>query len=221
LAVCVASAYAFGVRQDLSWTALAEHQAALFDLVQAHPAEAAIAYVGIYILVVGLSVPGAVVLTVAGGLLFGTLPGAMLAIIGSTAGAAVLFLIARTILAGWFAARIGGVLDRVRPGLQRDGFRYLLALRLLPVIPFWVVNLVPALIGMRFLPYIAATFFGIIPTTTIFASFGDGLGGVLASGGQPNLSLLFSAPVLLPLAGLALLTLAPIAWRRARGSERS
>ncbi|HEX5325746.1 MAG TPA: VTT domain-containing protein, partial [Acetobacteraceae bacterium] len=130
-----------GLGSELSWASLARHQAGLLGLVAAHPAAAAVSYVALYALLVAFSVPEAAVITVAGGLLFGTVVGGTLAVVGSTIGAVILFLVARTAFAEFMARRARGLLDRIRPGLQRDGFSYLLALRLVPAVPFWLVNL--------------------------------------------------------------------------------
>jgi uncharacterized membrane protein YdjX (TVP38/TMEM64 family) len=108
--------------------------------------------------------------------------------------------------------RAGTLLDRIRPGLHRDGFSYLLALRLVPT-PFWLVNLGAALCGMRLLPFTVATLVGIIPATFVLAWIGAGVGDVLASGRSPDLSILFSAQILGPLSALAALSLVPVAWR--------
>jgi len=102
----------------------------------------------------------------------------------------------------------------VREELRRDGFSYLLAIRLVPAFPFWLVNLAAALSGMRLLPYAAATVIGVTPATFVFASIGAGIGEVLAMGGRPDLSAIFSARILGPLIALALLSLLPVAWRR-------
>ena len=120
---------------------------------------------------------------------------------------------ARTALARLFCARAGPFLERIRPGLERDGFSYLLALRLIPVLPFWLLNLAPALVGMRLVPFALATLIGIIPGTLVFASIGAGAGQLLAAGSQPDWRIVFSPSVLLPFVGLALLSLAPVAWR--------
>jgi uncharacterized membrane protein YdjX (TVP38/TMEM64 family) len=148
--------------------------------------------------------------------LFGTTMGGLLAIIGATCGAVVLFLVVRNLLGDVVAARAGRLIARIRPGLERDGFNYLLAIRLVPVVPFWLVNLAPALVGMRLGPYALATLIGIVPSTFVFASIGAGLAVVLASGGQPDLSEVLSLRVLLPLAALALLVLVPVILRRAK-----
>ena len=205
-----------GLAGQLSWTALARHQAALRVLVAAHPVAAPAAFVGVYALLVAFSVPEAALVTVTGGLLFGPLLGGALAVLGSTLGAVVLFLVARTALADVVALRARGLIARIRPGLERDGFSYLLALRLLPVVPFWLVNLGAALCGMRLFPYAAATLLGIVPATFVFAWIGAGVGDVLAAGGRPDLHVIFSPAVLGPLAALAALSLAPVAWRHLR-----
>lgn len=212
----VIAAYAFGVQRHLSWTALARHQTALHGFVASHPFASAAEYVSAYAAVVALSLPGAAVLTVAGGLLFGIASGAALAVAGATIGAVLVFVVARYALADLLAAKAAPLLGRIRPGLGREGFSYLLALRLLPVFPFWLVNLAPALAGMRLAPFAAATLLGIIPGSVVFASIGAGVGEVLARGGTPDIALVLSPRILLPLIGLAALSLAPVGWRHWR-----
>lgn len=212
----VAAAYGAGLHHALTFDALAGQQRWLQGQVAAHPVLAPLAFVLGYVVVVGLSVPGSTVLTVAGGLLFGAVLGTACAVVGATLGAVVLFLAARYALSGWLAARAGPVMGTLRERLQADGFSYLLAIRLVPVVPFWLANLAPALAGMGLRPFAAATLLGIVPATAVFASVGAGLGGVLAEGGRPDLSLVLRPAVLLPLLGLAVLALLPLAWRRWR-----
>ena len=205
-----------GLLEELSWGTLARHQSALLAVVEAKPVVAATTYVTLYALVVAFSVPEAAVVTVAGGLLFGTLLGGALAVVGSTIGAVVLFLVARTAFAEVVARRARGLIDRIRPGLQRDGFSYLLALRLVPAVPFWLVNLGAALCGMRLFPYAAATLLGVIPATFVFAWIGQGVGSVLAAGGTPDVTLIFSPRIFGPLLALAALSLMPVLLRHLR-----
>jgi uncharacterized membrane protein YdjX (TVP38/TMEM64 family) len=214
----LASLWAFGLQQDLSWPTLARHQADLLAIVAARPIATGTAYVAIYIVVVACSLPEAAVVTVAGGLLFGTALGATLAVIGSSIGAVILFLAARYAFADLLSARAAPLMARIRPGLERDGFLYLLAIRLLPLFPFWLVNLAGAACGMRLRPFAAATVIGIIPATTVFAAIGTGLGDVLAKGQAPNLMVIFAPQVILPLFGLAALTLLPVGWRAWQGA---
>ena len=205
-----------GLVGELSWGSLARHQATLLGAVGANPLLAGASYVAVYALLVALSVPEGAVVTAAGGLLFGTLVGGALAVVGATIGAVILFLVARTAFAEVMARRARGLIERIRPRLQRDGFSYLLALRLVPAVPFWLVNLGAALCGMRLFPYATATALGIIPATFVFAWIGEGLGSVLAAGGKPDLTLIFSARILGPLLALAALALMPVWARRFR-----
>lgn len=206
-------AYALGLHRLLSFDTLAAHRASLLGFVAARPAAAALAYLGAYVAVVTFSLPGGAVMTLTGGFLFGPWLGAALAVLGATAGACLLFLAARHALAETLARRAGPLLDRIRQGLRQDGFWYLLSLRLIPVVPFWLTNLAPALAGMPFLPYVAATFLGIIPGTVVFGGIGAGLGQVFDAGGRPDLSILLRPGILLPLLGLAALSLLGAWWR--------
>ncbi len=212
LGAIVVAAWHFGLGDALSWAGLARHQARLLALVAAHPVVAPLVYAALYAIWVALSIPEAALVTVAGGLLFGTILGGTMAVLGATAGAVLLFLVARSAFGETVRRRAGAFLDRLRPKLHRDGFSYLLALRLVPA-PFWLVNLAAALSGMRLLPYTAATLIGIIPATFVLAWIGAGVAGVLADGRAPDLGILFSVHVLGPLLALAALALLPVAWR--------
>jgi uncharacterized membrane protein YdjX (TVP38/TMEM64 family) len=216
LIVLVAAVWVLGLTDRLSWSGLAQNQAVLNQWVAAHPWLAPCLFVLAYAASVALSLPHAAILTMAGGLLFGTLAGGALAVTGATTGAVLLFLIARSAFAGAMASRGGAALTKLRDDLQRNGFSYMLALRLIPVVPFWLVNLAAALCGMRLGQFATATFIGIIPATFVIASFGAGVGGVLARGERPDLGLLVSWPVLGPLVALAMLSLTPVIWRKWR-----
>jgi uncharacterized membrane protein YdjX (TVP38/TMEM64 family) len=216
LLAAIVAAFVFGVPHALSWSALGARQAALTEATLAHPDASLLLYVVAYAVVVALSIPVGVVMSVAGGLLFGTALGSAAAVVGATLGAVLLFLAVRLALRPMLERRAGKLLARIGPGLQRDGFSYLLALRLIPAFPFWLVNLAPALVGMRLLPYAAATLLGVIPAAIVFASLGAGVGGVLAAGERPDVGVIFAPRVLGPLLGLALLSLLPVLWRRWR-----
>jgi uncharacterized membrane protein YdjX (TVP38/TMEM64 family) len=219
LLVAIAAAWASGLPQQISWDSLARNHAALSAWVAAHPVAAPSLYVLIYAVAAGLAFPESAVLTVAAGLLFNTLFGGLLALIGSSIGAIALFLAVRYHLADAIAARGGRFLDRIRPGLEQNGFSYLLAIRLLPAFPFWLVNIAAGLSGMRLLPYAAATLIGAAPATFIYASIGAGLGDILAAGGRPDFGIIFTPHILGPLLALAALSLLPIAWRRWKRSN--
>jgi len=214
LAAAFIAIWASGLTDALTWAGLARNQALLAGWVGDHPLLAGAVFVAAYVVSTALSLPQAALLTIAGGLLFGTVAGGTLAVLGATGGACILFLAARSALGEGLTRRGGAAMATVRDALRRDGFSYLLALRLIPLVPFWLVNLAASVCGMRLAPFAAATLIGIIPGTFVFASIGAGVGSVLAAGGTPNLSVIFSLPVLGPLVGLALLSLVPVAWKK-------
>jgi uncharacterized membrane protein YdjX (TVP38/TMEM64 family) len=216
LVILIVAAWALGVTDRLSWAGLAESQTTLKAWVVAHPGLAPCLFVLIYIASATLSLPQGALLTLVGGLLFGTVGGGALAATGATIGAVCLFLIARSAFAEPLARRGGAALGKLREELGRNGFAYLLALRLIPVVPFWLVNLAGALCGMRLSAFASATAIGILPATFITASIGSGIGGVLAKGEKPSLAVLFSWPVLGPLLALAVLSVMPVLWRKWR-----
>ena len=145
--------------------------------------------------------------------------GTLLTIIGATTGASLAFFAVRTAFFPLLARRAGGMIERIGPRLRRDGLSYMLVLRLLPVVPFWLVNLAAGMSGMPWRLFALGTVIGIVPATAVFSSIGAGIGGVLAEGGAPDLSVIFSAKVLLPLFGLAALSLLPVIWRQVRGGD--
>jgi uncharacterized membrane protein YdjX (TVP38/TMEM64 family) len=204
-----------GGHKYLSFAALSENRDWLCSLVKSWGIVAALLYVAVYSLLVALSVPGAAVLTIAGGFLFGTWLGALCAVIGATLGATMIFLAARAGLGG-LAQRAGRFIGKLEAGFRADAFNYLLVLRLVPIFPFWLVNLVPALVGVRLTTYVLATFLGIIPGTFVYASIGNGLGDVVE---EPDLRILFKPSVLVPIVGLALLALIPVGYKRRRAKK--
>jgi uncharacterized membrane protein YdjX (TVP38/TMEM64 family) len=206
---------ALGGHRYLSFAALAEHREWLSAVVARAGATAALAFILAYAGLVALSVPGGALFTIAGGFLFGPWLGTAYVVIGATAGATVVFLAARAGLAG-LAARAGPWVRRLESGFRNNGLNYLLVLRLIPVFPFWLVNLVAGAVGLRLWVYVLGTFFGIIPVTFIYASLGNGLGTLADEGRPPDLSVLFRPSVLLPILGLAALALLPIIVKRWR-----
>src|SRR5215831_17093069 len=204
-----------GGNRYLNFAVLAENRDWLCGLVQHWGLLAAFGYIAIYGALVALSVPGAAVLTIAGGFLFGIWTGAVCAVIGATLGATALFLAARAGLGG-LAQRAGRFVGKLEAGFRADAFSYLLVLRLVPIFPFWLVNLVPALVGVRLQTYILATFLGIIPGTFVYASLGNGLGSLLE---EPDLAIILKPSVLFPIIGLALLALFPVGYKRWRGKR--
>jgi uncharacterized membrane protein YdjX (TVP38/TMEM64 family) len=202
-----------GVR-SVGWDGLGRHQALLQGWVAVHPYVSAVIYLLTYTAAVAVSLPNAALLTVAGGLLFGKFVGCALTVSGATIGATIILLIVRSAFGDTLGRQRERIPETVRSRLATDGFSYLLALRLVPLFPFWLVNLAAAVVGMRLAVYVPATLIGIAPTSFILSSIGAGVGSILAQGQTPDLSILFSARILLPLAGLAALSLLPAIFRR-------
>ena len=199
----------------LTFSALAQNRDWLCGLVQQWGVPAAFVYIMVYATLVALSVPGAAILTIAGGFLFGTWVGGLCAVFGATLGATAIFLAARAGLGG-LAQRAGRFVGKLEAGFRADAFSYLLVLRIVPIFPFWLVNLVPALVGVRLPTYVLATFLGIIPGTFVYASLGNGLGGLVE---EPDLAIIFKPSLLIPITGLALLALVPVGYKRWRGKK--
>jgi len=219
LALAIVLVFASGLHRYLSFDALRQNRQILQDLVARHQALAALGYVAIYAAAVALSVPGAAVLTVAGGFLFGALEGTVLVVIGATVGATLLYLAAKTALGDALRARAGGLVHKLEAGFRENALSYLLVLRLVPLFPFWLVNLAAAVLGVPPATYVLGTFVGIIPGSYVYASVGAGLGSVFDQGGEPSLKGALTPQVLVALVGLALLSLVPVAYKRLKGQR--
>jgi uncharacterized membrane protein YdjX (TVP38/TMEM64 family) len=201
----------------LSLDALRDNREALVAWRDGNLLTASLAYAGIYILAVAFSVPGAIWLTIAGGFLFGTALAAGLTIISATIGATVIFLAARSSLGALLHERAGPWLGRIDDEVSRGEISFLLVMRLVPVIPFFVANLAPAFVKVRLTNFVWTTLVGIAPATVVISSVGAGLGEVLDRGGEPEIGIIFQPHVLLPLLGLAALAALPVALRKLRG----
>ncbi|SRR5579885_1457040 len=218
----IALAFALGLQRYLSLDSLRAHHAWLARQVAAHLLLALAVYAFAYAAVVALSLPGAIWLTLAGGWMFGQWLGTVVTVLAASAGATLLFLAARTAFADALRRRAGPWLKRLQDGFRADAFSYLLFLRLVPLFPFFVVNLVPAFLGVRLRVFVLATAIGIIPATFVFTTAGAGLGSLLERNGEIRLGDVLSPLILTALAGLAVLSLLPVAyrhWRRRQGPK--
>jgi len=214
----LAAFFALGGQRYLNLETLRAHSEALDDLVAAHGALAVLVFIAAYAVIVAFSVPGGLVMTVTGGFLFGTLGGAACSVVGATLGSIAVFLAARTALAGVLRNRAGAALGRMRAGFQENALSYLLVLRLIPLFPFWLVNLVPALLDVPLRLYIVGTVLGIIPASLVYAAAGNGLAAIFAAGGRVSIEDAILEPaVLLPILGLIALSLLPVIYKKVKG----
>ena len=219
LALLVVAILASGVTRYLNLDALRTHEAALRSFIGAHRLLALATFIGLYTVATASSLPGATILTLAGGYLFGTWLGGGATVIGATLGAIILFFAVRTSLGAVLrekAERSGGKLKAVIDGVEAGAFGYILTLRLIPLAPFWLVNVAAALAGAPLRAYAVATLLGIMPATFIYSGIGAGIGAVVARGQTPNLGVIFAPHILLPLVALGLLSLATTLFQRFR-----
>ena len=216
IVAAIALVFGLGLDDYLSFDALRDNHDRLRDFVSVHGIAAAAGYIALYTVAVALSLPGATFLTLAGGFMFGAVIGASMAVIGATAGATVIFLIAKTALGNALRDRAGASLKRMEDGFRANALNYLLVLRLIPLFPFWLVNLVPAFLGVPLRTYVLGTFIGIIPGTFVYCLAGAGLGEIFASGEEFSVKSILTPTMIGALVGLAVLAMLPIVYKRYR-----
>ncbi|WP_089899197.1 TVP38/TMEM64 family protein [Loktanella fryxellensis] len=229
--VVVALVGAWALRDYLSFDALARNREALIAFRDANYLLCALGFMAAYAAIVAFSLPGATIATLTGGFLFGTwptafpvLPGALFNVAGATTGAILLFLAARWGLGQALATRMDasdGVVKRIKDGIDDEGNQWsmLFLIRLVPAVPFFVANLVPALVGVPLHRFAVSTFFGIMPGAVVYTSVGAGLGEVFARGETPDLGIIFQPAILLPILGLCLLAALPLVLKAVRGQK--
>jgi uncharacterized membrane protein YdjX (TVP38/TMEM64 family) len=210
----------FHLYQYLTFAALKQHREFLLHWTMQYPVLSVLIYMGVYILAVAISVPGAAFLTLAGGFLFGAILGTVYVVISATLGATLIFLATQIALRDWLAQRMRGWVKKMKDEFSKNAFSYLMVLRLVPLFPFWVVNIVPALLGVRLSTFMLATFLGIIPGSFVYVTLGNGLGSLFDTNQTPNLSIIFTPKILLPLLALAALSLVPLIYQHLKGTKK-
>lgn len=237
LAAIAALFFAFwqtGLLEQLSLSNMIMHRQAMAGWVEANWLVALLAYMALYAALVAISFPGASFLTIVSGFLFGGLVGGFATIIAATCGAIIIFLAARSSFGEALQKRAGGFVAEMLKGFHEDAFQYLLILRLAPIFPFWVINIVPALCNMALMPYALATLIGIIPGTLAYSYMGAGLDSVIAAQESANPGCaakgscviepgaLITGELLLAIVGLALISILPLAikkWRQHKPAD--
>jgi uncharacterized membrane protein YdjX (TVP38/TMEM64 family) len=219
LLLAIVAAFGLGLDDYVSFEQLERNRAQLLAFVERHPLLAPLVFMLIYATVIALSIPGGAILTMAGGFLFGVVAATCYAVIAATCGATVVFLIARTALGDTLRHKAGPAMRRMEAGFRENALSYLLFLRLIPVFPFWLVNLVPAFLGVPLRTYVLATLVGIIPGSLVYASVGNGLGAVFEAGGRPDLGIIFKPEIILPIIGLAVLAILPVAYKKIKAGQ--
>ena len=206
----------FDLYHYLSFEQLKLHRTALLSWTQSNLLLALLLFACIYMLAVAVSIPGAWFLTLTSGFLFGPMLGTAIVILSATIGAFCVYLAVRFALRDWVAGKTTKWLKAMEKGFQNDAFSYLLFLRLVPLFPFWLINIVPALLGVSSRVFLVATFLGIIPGSFVYVLVGNSMGHVFDANQTPSLEILKDPVVLLPLLALGLLALIPIIYRHFR-----
>ena len=210
----------FRLYEYLSFSSLQKHHALLTGWAHNHFLMTSIGFMLCYALAVAISIPGATFFTLAGGLLFGTVVGSIYIIVSATFGAAMVFLAVQHAFAFSLARRAGPFAKKLEAGFQENAFSYLIVLRLVPIFPFWLINIIPALLGMRFKSYVLATLIGVMPGTIIYTSIGSGFSSILKAGEKPDLGIFLEPQIILPLVGLAVLAMLPVAYKHFQKRRR-
>ncbi len=203
----------FLLRDYLSFDTLRENREALLAFRDSHYLLTVLAFVAAYVAIVAFSLPGATVATLTGGFLFATFPGVLFNVTGATIGATLIFLAAKFGLGDRLAARMEGsegAAKKIKDGIDDNQWSVLFLMRLVPAVPFFMANLIPALVGVPLSRFVLTTFLGIIPGSLVYTSVGAGLGDVFARGESPNLGIIFEPQILLPIIGLSLLAALPM-----------
>lgn len=222
-AILIAAAVGYFTLGDyITFDTLANNRETLLAYRDNHYVPLALVFIAIYVAIVAFSLPGAAVASVTGGFLFGLGLGTVFNITAAVIGASAIFLAARWGLGRTLAAKMegsNGTLKRFRNGLREHEISVLLLMRLVPVMPFFVANLLPALVGVRFYNFFWTTIVGIIPGALVFTWIGVGLGEVFDRGERPDLSLLWEPQVIAPILGLCILAALPIIIKTLRGKK--
>jgi uncharacterized membrane protein YdjX (TVP38/TMEM64 family) len=217
LVLALGSVFLFGFDTYVSIENLSSHRNQLLQWRNDHALLAAVIFLAAYAIAIAISLPAAALLTVIGGFLFGTFYGGALVVVGATIGATAVCVAAKYAFAALFRDKAGPWVTRMEDGFNKNALSYLLVLRLIPLFPFWLVNIVPGVLGISIPIFVLGTFFGIIPGSLVFASLGGGIGHILDRGGEFDFGLIWNAEILVPLILLAVLALIPAIYRHFKG----
>jgi len=214
LAAAAALFFGFGLHEHLTFESLRDNRESLLSWVGDNRALAAALFAGLYAVVVVFIPPSGTIMTVAGGFIFGSVLATIYTVCGATVGATALFLAVKLSIGDFLLARAGNAVKKMEAGFRENEMSYMLVLRLIPLFPFWLVNIAPAFLGVRLRTFVIGTAVGIIPGTFVYALVGNGLGAVFDAGGTPDLGVIFEPEILAPIVGLALLSLVPVAYKK-------
>jgi uncharacterized membrane protein YdjX (TVP38/TMEM64 family) len=214
LLIIFAAFYYFKLYRYISLSSLKENRHVLLDLLVKYQWRITVGFIVTYILFVAASLPNAVLLTLLSGVLFGPVLGVVYVVISGGIGACILFLAAKTALHHFLYKKSSHWVNKFKKGFQKNQVSYLLCLRLIPIFPFWLINIIPAFFNVPFSTFTWTTFVGIIPGTAVYVFLGSSLNVILDKSDHLNLNIIFHPLILLALIGLGVLSLAPIFYKK-------
>ncbi len=214
LIIALIAFFAFGGQHYLSFAKLKTHHEQLKSWTENYYLTTIFLFCLIYIISVSISIPGAAILTLVAGYLFGAIVGTTCVVISATIGATAIFLAVKTSLGDILRNKAGSWVSKMEKGLSDNALSYMFFLRLVPLFPFWAINIVAGILNVPLKPYVIATFFGMIPGSLVYVLVGNSLNTVLAAGETPNMKIIFEPKILIPILLLALLSLTPILYKK-------
>jgi uncharacterized membrane protein YdjX (TVP38/TMEM64 family) len=210
--------FGFGLQRYFTLDSLAANQEAIKNYADANLLTTMLGTIAIYAAVTAISFPGGAIMTLLAGFILGTLYGGISVVIGATVGATIIFLAGRSAAGDLLAKRGGDTVAKLEAGFTKNALSYLFILRLVPLFPFWLVNLAAAAFRVPTKVYVFATFFGIMPGTLVYASVGAGFSSITESS-DIGIDVLLQPAVFLPIIGLAVLSLLPIIFKSALNAD--
>jgi len=223
IVIVMAVGYFSGVYKAIDFETLKYHHNELTEFVNNNRIKTSFMFIGTYIAVAALSIPGGLILSLLGGFLFPQPLCTLYVVFGATIGATLLFLAARTALKGHLEKKARPFIEKMRGGFNKNAVSYLLFLRFIPFFPFWVVNLAPAFFNVRIWTYVWTTFVGIIPGSVVSTQAGRGLNAIFESGEEFSLSSIFNTEMKIALILLGIFSLTPLIykkWKKKKDAEK-
>lgn len=223
IVILMAVLYFSGFYKALDFETLKYHHNELTEFVNNNRIQTSFMFIGAYIAVAALSIPGGLILSLLGGFLFPQPLCTLYVVFGATIGATLLFLAAKTALKGHLEKKARPFFDKMRSGFNKNAANYLLFLRFIPFFPFWVVNLAPAFFKVRTWTFVWTTFVGIIPGTVVSTQAGRGLNAIFESGEEFSLASIFNNEMKIALILLGVFSLTPIIikkWKEKKDANK-
>ncbi len=211
--------FTLGLDDYLSFEALKNNRQRLLALIADDAVLAALLFMAVYAAGIVFLPPSGTVMTLAGGFVFGAAAATLYVVVAATIGATALFLAARLSLGEMLRQRAGPAVRKMEAGFHKNEMSYMLVMRLVPLFPFWLVNLAPAFLDVRLRTFVIGTFFGIIPGTAVYAYVGSGLGSIFETSDSFSISAVMTPEIVAGLTALALLALVPVAYKKIKGGE--